>query len=113
MYASVWMETVVTSVVMFIPYFLLCPAYTFFALLFPSFGVWMYNSQSFEGFFRAAKMTTFIWRWFLNLFGYDLWREYANAWLVYFFWISLPSNFIWGVLCLIIFPVYVLAEMLV
>jgi hypothetical protein len=113
MYASVWMETMVTSVVLFLPYFLLCPAYTFLALVFPAFGLWMYNSNTFETFFRGAKMTTFTWRWFFQLFGYDLWQDYANAWVVYLFWISLPSNFLWGLMVMLVPPIYVLAEMLV
>ena len=113
MYISVWMETVVTSVLMFIPYFFLCPQYTFWALIFPEFGKWMWNSASFEGFFRGAKMTTIVWRWFFMLFGADLYAEGATAWLVYLFWISLPSNFLWGVLVLLVPPIYVGAEMLV
>ena len=113
MYSAVWIETMVMSLVFFVPYFFLCPAYTFWALIFPSFGVWMWNSQTFQPFFRETKMTTYAWRWFIQLFGADLWTEGATAWLVYLFWISLPSNVLWGFFIILVPPVYVAAEMLI
>ena len=58
-------------------------------------------------------MTTFAWRWFLNLFNYDLWQSYANPWLIYLFWISMPSNFLWGILVLLNPVVYILGEVFV
>ena len=114
MYASVWIESVYLCVGLFFPLSLLCPFYMFLALLFPGFGVWMYNSETFEPFFRVAKITTLNWRWFFQLFGYDLWQDYANGWVVFVFWISLPSNFLWGLMVMLLLPLgFLLAEMLV
>ena len=113
MYFSIWMESMVISLVFFFPFFFLLPTYTFWALIYPEFGLWMVRSSTFADFFRSAKIATWLWRVFCLVWNWDMWAESNNAWLVFFYWLTVPFNSIMGFFIILVPLMFLLGELFI